>query len=119
MTQLVDGNWGVYGLVPKAVFDPVHTRRALALSQAKAAKDVKAGRKKRKLQSEYELPLSADTVRQRVKKEPCTIEGCSATPHPLSKAPSASGRLCEVTCRGAYGLPISPRARRGAGGRRA
>ena len=56
MTQLVDGNWGVHALVPKAIFDTHGVRRALTESAKQAKK-----RKARKLQA-ADLPLSAETV---------------------------------------------------------
>ena len=41
MTQLVDGNWGVHAIIPKAIFD---TGRRRALSSAKPRRALAAAK---------------------------------------------------------------------------
>jgi len=51
MTQLVDGNWGVHGIIPKGVFKPEAVRRALSRSTPS-----------RREMQDVDIPLSADNV---------------------------------------------------------
>ena len=54
MTQLVDGNWGVHAVVPKAIFEGARTSKsAKSPKSAKSTKSAKIGKsaKKRFLRS--------------------------------------------------------------------